>query len=253
MKRFCLAFLLACLCTSAWSQEKTSSFEIMGEVQQYTYREPHMDHPIKISGPMMGASLMYTQHNIGQGGFVSGELRYMEGRTDYDGYLDIPTHPVYKFDDIGDYYVEGRLIYGQNLQLDQVWTLSPYYGLGYRRLRDHGDKDPLGYFRQSEYYYMPLGAYLQVKWDGGYIRFNGEADYLLQGEQYSGRNGGVTNTQREGYGLRGSVRIGFGGSTSVFVEPFYRYWHLQDSDVVSGLVEPHNSTREYGIKAGFTF
>lgn len=251
MKRFCLVLLLACLCTAAWSQEKTSSFEIMGEVQQYTYREPHMDHPIKISGPMMGASLMYTQHNIGQGGFVAGELRYMEGRTDYDGYLW--NGDVYTFDDIGDYYVEGRLVYGTKLQLSSQWELSPYYGLGYRRLRDHGDKDPSGYFRQSEYYYMPLGAFLQIKWDGGYIRFNGEADYLLQGEQYTGLYGGVNNTQREGYGLRGSVRLGIGNNASLFIEPFYRYWHLQDSDVNGGLVEPHNSTREYGCKVGVAF
>ena len=68
--------------------------------------------------------------------------------------------------------------------------------------------------------------------------------------------------REEGYGLRGSVKLEKRFSKfGIFVEPFIRYWHIQNSEeayaqmgpYVITIIEPKNETREYGLKIGLTF
>jgi hypothetical protein len=61
--------------------------------------------------------------------------------------------------------------------------------------------------------------------------------------------------QNTGYGLRfsGKVSKKIDAKTSVFIEPFIRYWDIANSDVVSGYPEPKNNTLEYGAKIGISF
>ena len=76
------------------------------------------------------------------------------------------------------------------------------------------------------------------------------------------------NSQRKGFGARASVKAEQElGQTAIFVEPFVRYWKIQNSKFdyyyaedmgggwykLHGGIEPFNTTREYGIRVGIAF
>ena len=96
-----------------------------------------------------------------------------------------------------------------------------------------------------------------------------EYDLFLFGQQKShlgdvwpGTNT-LSNDQDGGYGARSSFKlIKRYKSFSTYIEPFVRYWNIDDSDVetftVPGLgtgagLEPANNTTEYGVKLGMRF
>ena len=181
----------------------------------------------------------------------------MGGTTDYDGWLMTTPPTGHKFNDIGDYYYEGRLHLGRVADLSQVTQLWFAAGFAYRYLKDHMNKDPYGYLRESNYVYMPLTGELRFKGKTLEVDLRGELDYLLFGWQNSHMLGGnIRHEQHEGFGLRVSakaqVNLG-GGKTGIFVEPFYRMWNIGESESNGGYIEPHNTTKEAGLRAGITF
>ena len=78
-----------------------------------------------------------------------------------------------------------------------------------------------------------------------------EVDFLLNGQQNSNGIpvlGDIENNQDSGYGLRASVKFQKHWEKSDFIiEPFVRYWNIDDSDIVNGVIEPANETTEFGI------
>jgi hypothetical protein len=116
---------------------------------------------------------------------------------------------------------------------------------------------------------MPLGLdaalKLPEKWTLG---LNAEFDWLLAGLQKS-RMGDVnpaynniTSDQTEGFGVRFSARMQKDfAKTGIFIEPFWRYWHVQESEIsylftpgtIYVSVEPQNETFEWGLKIGLAF
>lgn len=258
-----------------YTQNKKHNFAVAYETSTYSYREPYLEFPPHWDGSMQGVSAKYTgksmlsegaEINPADNSFFSFELRYMQGKVDYDGYLQNGT--VSKANDISDYYIEGALNAGIIYDLGQSgFSIWPYLGLGVRYLVDKLDESgPSGYRRNSTYIYMPLGFNLTKEFSYGWsLTANGQFDWLLSGQQKSEDMGDaitINNKQNDGYGLRGSIKLAkqftnFG----VFVEPFIRYWHIQTSEaeyITDGFylykfVEPENQTREYGLKAGIMF
>ena len=64
------------------------------------------------------------------------------------------------------------------------------------------------------------------------------------------------NNQDDGYGLRGSIKLIKMGKKQVYVfEPYIRYWNIENSETVFGLLEgapydiwePKNRTTEIGL------
>jgi hypothetical protein len=140
-----------------------------------------------------------------------------------------------------------------------------------------------GYDRESRYMYFPIGADFRTSLRGGWgLDLNVEYDKLIWGEQEShfedmqnvdGNNVGwdkMTNKQHGGYGIRSSLKIDkeLTPRMSLFVEPFFRYWHIGDSDIQAitaggldvcdddgcwGGREPENDTKEIGVKMGVGF
>ena len=62
--------------------------------------------------------------------------------------------------------------------------------------------------------------------------------------------------------MRGAFKIIKPGDRFNFwIEPFFRYWHIQDSEVTTAVgnvyaltgLEPDNNTTEYGVKLGVAF
>ena len=259
-----IIFLVSCLFISVFSfaQTKTHNFEIGYEISNYKYTEPgtmNLKSPNK-----QGINVIYT-HTAADTGYLWGiDFHYLQGDVDYDGATWGGT-PL-TLENLRDYYFDAQIQTGRHYVLGEHSSLAAYTGLGFRKLRNHLEEGgPSGYLRQSTYLYLPLG----VRWtysipNAWSFRLAGEFDCLIRGTQISDFDGDeVENEQTSGFG----VRLGFKverklGVMGLFVEPFFRYWDIAQSDTVrvfipgegyTGLIEPRNRTREYGIRAGISF
>ncbi len=286
MKKIVASLVALLVCLPVFAELKQHNLEIAYEHSDYGYREPHMEYPIRNFGKKQGVSLVYTRNSVvsqdvtdDDPSFASLEFRYMDGKTDYDGYLMNGT-PFKSYDE-RDYYWEFALKLGRYYKWGEPVSVWPYLGIAYRSLRngedgevDYGGVTGWSYQRTSNYLFMPIGSTLVLEaGDVFRLSLNTEFDWLLRGTQSSHTNRFVntnvaTNHQNKGFGLRASVKAEFDvKGVGIFVEPFWRYWKIQNSDpfyyghytedggfIVTGyLLEPFNITREYGIRAGVKF
>ncbi len=229
----------------------------------FRYREPDV---MEDNGVFYGVVAGYTyrgwvpvspEESLAEDkGLLRWEGRYACGQVDYNGSLMDGTH--YTMDDIDDYVFETRLLFGVE-ELYSDWLASLYMGVGYRYLNDDPSFDPYGYERESNYLYVPLGYQLDGSFRDGWAWGGGiEADILVWGKQRSHLSDigslNIENRQHKGYGLRGSVRFRNRSSIgNVLVEPFIRYWNIEDSEVKYGLLEPANKTTEVGVQLVWRF
>ena len=87
------------------------------------------------------------------------EGRVAFGQVDYDGgIIDLETSEItpYSIDDIDDWVFEGRLLLGADWLYGSILN-TLYAGIGYRYLNDDISFDPVGYERESNYLYIPIG------------------------------------------------------------------------------------------------
>ena len=286
MKKIILLVVALCVCLPTFAKDQKHKLEIAYEGSDYGYREPHMDYPIHITAKKQGGSIVYTRQSVlssdltdDDPSFASIEFRYMDGKADYDGYLMDGT-PFKSYDE-KDYYMEAALKFGRKYHLANPLQLRPYIGIGWRSLRngedgiqDYGGVLGETYQRTSTYIYMPIGAHFMLDvGDHMTLSLTGEFDWLIHGRQSSHTNdfentNTISNSQDHGYGVRASGKLEIDmGPFGVFVEPFWRYWKIQNSskfwyDLVTPggtipnagyYLEPFNITREYGVRTGITF
>ena len=277
-----IGILIGCLClaSGAFAQDHLHNFQMAYEASYYKYKEPGTMS--LRARPKQGVSAVYTRRSVLSGdvneddpSFFSIDFRYMTGDVDYDGARQNGT-PL-QVDNLRDYYFETGLRLGSVYSLSQQWELWPYMGVGWRRLRNHLEESGMGgYMRQSTYWYLPLGFSTRYHQSGWNLVLNGEFDWLLSGTQYSGpvesgdplvgKLSGNDNKQNDGYGVRVSFKVQRDmGKVGLFVEPFWRYWHIQNSNIgakelvnypglyLDGFYEPKNYTSEYGVKVGLAF
>ena len=279
-----VGFLLGGLLLSLFALPAfAGDFSVAAEFSDYGYKEPHMKGPIRNYGKMKGVSLRYTAWDL-LGDYFSNtgntfarlEGIYMNGKVDYDGYLQDSHGNIVgtaKSEDINDWYVDARVLAGQRYDFSLHFYMDPYVGIAYRYLRDEGQKkSEYAYLRQSNYLYLPVGTDFGFKTGGFSLVVNGEFDILLKGRQESGTTkemseqgfSDTTHHQSQGWGARFSLKVEQEvGQIAIFAEPFYRYWKIQDSDVGFSIseqlmqyqasIEPFNITREYGVKVGIKF
>lgn len=239
------------------------TWDIGSEVYHFRYREPDV---MEDNGVFYGVIAGYTYRGwvpaspeesfAEDKGLLRLEGRYACGQVDYNGSLTGGTH--YTIDDIDDYVIETRLLLGIE-ELDKDWLASLYTGVGYRYLNDDTSFDPYGYERESNYLYVPLGYQLDGSFRDGWA-WGGviEADILVWGKQRSHLSDvglyNVDNEQHKGYGFRASVRLRNRSKIGIIlVEPFIRYWDIEDSEVKSGWIEPANNTTEFGLQLVWRF
>ena len=128
-------------------------------------------------------------------------------------------------------------------------------------MNDDASFDPSGYERESNYLYIPLGYQFdsshKVGWSFG---ATAEFDLFLWGRQrthWSDFNPvlpDIDYRQNSGYGYRVSLRFQHKSKDAIFtIEPFFRYWDIDKSEVELGTLEPANETLEYGIKLIWRF
>ena len=164
-----------------------------------------------------------------------------------------------KLSGINNYIVEPRVWVGKDLNLNSSTDLTPYVGFGYRfyyeELKNKIVDDAIvdGYLLeaksnnvQTQYFYVPLGATLSLHSDSGWrVEMNAEYDILAWGRisyfapkiTYDSINidsPAYTNAFRQGYGIRGSLKLVKEGNLfDYFVEPYIRYWSIRSSNTVN--------------------
>ncbi|MBN1804228.1 MAG: LamG domain-containing protein [Sedimentisphaerales bacterium] len=216
----------------------------------YTYRDWISETP--------GQVLSYDKKRMARA-----EGRVAFGEVDYDGALqDLTTgeKTPLSINGIDDLALEGRLLFGADW-LGENTLKTLYAGIGYRYLNDDSSFDINGYERESNYYYVPIGfeidTNLQAGWSwGGRVEF----DMLFWGVQKSHFSDldpmrpDIEKDQDGGYGYRASIKIQHKSEVGIFViEPFFRYWDIDKSEIVQGWIEPANETTEYGIQLIWMF
>ena len=151
----------------------------------------------------------------------------------------------------------------------------PYSGYGYRYLEDDSEgrlttTGYIGYKREANYYYAPIGLMVYV--NAGYGFVLGvclEYDHFWQGVQKSYLSGAISglsdleNKQKHGYGYRGSIKIKKKiKPLDILIEPYFRYWKIEQSDaddttylgvILDPSYEPKNYSKEYGVKIALFF
>jgi len=248
--------------------------EIGLQVSDYRYQE-HLvadQEFMHLTGAKFGLTFDATRA-YSSGFFWGGDVRLAYGKSDYKGgdidILGNVTPSTHSGE--SEWLFDGRLLGGYDFIFNDVFgshknfSLSPYTGLGFRWLYNDGrgaDTNGVqGYERYSHYIYIPVGVTPRFRvTDTTRISVNTEFDWLAYGWQISSLGDtipgatDITNSQRDGYGLRGSVMYEW---PSWSIGPFFYYWNINQSatgcDNAGCGVEPHNQTIEYGLQGRYRF
>jgi hypothetical protein len=235
---------------------KKHTFEVGPEISYRTYREPDV---MKEKGMMYGLMGSYTYHSKIM---LKAEGRFSLGSVDYSN--------SGKIDDIEDFLLEIRGLGGYDFFLPDLGFITPFMGIGYRYLDDDssGERSTTGYWgydRESNYIYSPIGvSFITGLWNGWSFGATGEFDYFWWGKQKSHLSDvpgyyDISNRQKKGYGLRGSIIIQERFRNIDFrAEPFIRYWNIKNSEITvdplgRSWIEPKNNSTEIGIMLGVRF
>ena len=228
--------------------------ELGGQVARYRYHEPGM----QLTGNRAGAVGAYVLVGSETRLFARMEARGSYGSLTYAGSGTLHAVP--------DWVLEARFVGGRDFFPAGGISLSPYLGLGYRRLyndlRGYSSTGAVGYRRYSSYLYAPLGLTSRIRTGSRWVLAPGiEYDAFLRGKQISklsdaglGDND-VSNTQDSGVGYRVSLMA----ETERWVFGLWmHYWHIRDSDLQPSspgtlAYEPENWTREGGFELRYRF
>ena len=164
---------------------------------------------------------------------------------------------------------------GYDILLNDGQWLTPFFGVGYRYLNNDSSgkttsTGAVGYDRESNYVYSPIGLEFSAKLNDGWrIGMSAEYDLFWNGIQkthYEDVSPGlntISNNQNQGYGIQGSVKFQkIGERFDVAIEPYVRWWSIKDSNLVGithgGTIvgfgyEPKNETLEAGGKIAIRF
>ncbi|MCX5704408.1 MAG: hypothetical protein NT066_07985 [Candidatus Omnitrophica bacterium] len=278
----CLPVTIYATCEGAAATKQKNAWELGTEISHITYKESGISE----KGLMNGVFGAYTY----RGGLplFSNELdrymlrmegKYSYGKLNYEGPLLLLLLDP-KIKNIPDYMLEFRGLLGYDFFISKfkASTFTPYMCFGYRYLNDHVPKRSVyGYERESNYFYSPIGLEVMTDLNHGWSwGANLEYDIFWWGEQVSHLSdisplfNNPHNDQKKGYGIRGSIKIAKKCHKLDFIiEPFFRYWHIGDSKAATALgdlilptailgfdtsiVEPKNSSTEFGMKLGVKF
>lgn len=241
-----------------------NTWEMGTEISHITYKEPDV---MEEKGMMYGLAGSYTYHDS--------FMFKIDGKSSY-GSVDYTSQDTGTIDAIDDYMLELRTVGGYDFNITDTTTITPYLGIGYRYLNDDSkgmvsSTNALGYERESNYYYSPIGILAVNEFDNNEwsIGLTTEYDHFWKGKQISHLSdvdlgySDLKNDQNEGFGCRGSIQIIKRDENIDFmIEPFIRYWDIKKSKIAdityNGVLyayawEPKNNSTEIGIKIAARF
>jgi hypothetical protein len=207
-----------------------------------------------------------------QGFFGIADIGYMFGDADYSGTGTLNSTGFDSWD------VRGLL--GKDFNITREYSLSPYFGMGYRTLfndiRGTTSDGSIGYRRYNQLYYLPIGVFPRTHIDtNSRLTASFEYDFLLHGNQTSylaDINAGdpnMNNGQSSGYGLRGDIMY---ETKTWAIGPFFNWWSIDASKQKTAIdnssitcagvggppcllttQEPANHTFEIGVQFKYHF
>ncbi len=230
-----------------------SGLRLVFETSYIRYKEPTIS--MEDQGAMSGISGDYTFR-------PNKFMLKLDGRFSFGG-VNYSSPGSGTLNNIRDYLIETRFSFGRDFKVSRTAYLTPFTGFGYRFLFDSmGGKvsslGDYGYHRRSNYLYTPMGLEGMVRLGSNWkLGAAGEYDFFWRGWQYSALYGGlktIRNTQKSGRGVKASLTIIRNlGRTDLEMEPFFRYWSIENSDIVRGIFEPANRSTELGARLGVRF
>ncbi len=231
-------------------------FDVGTEVYYYNYEESNF---MEQDGAFFGITSTYEYHNEW--------VAHLDGRLAF-GSLDYTSQGTGTLSDVDNYVFEGRGWLGWDIPVSDTIVVTPFAGLGYRYLNSDSagqvtTTGHLGYERESQYIYSPIGVTAKAQIDSVWsANLTGEFDIFWDGTQQSNFSeiiGGLNdleNDQEDGYGLRASLDVERKGETfDVIINTFVRYWNIDESNLapinfmgntVALGFEPQNETVEAG-------
>ncbi len=257
------------------------SAEVGGEVSYIKYKEPNLMRNVGYYYGINGAlTSRLSPENPGWDPFEEPASRTgttmlrLEGNLSW-GEVDYNSNGTGEQSGIKDWMTEIRGLAGVDYEVSPTVLLTPYFGLGYRYLNDDSGGEVTssgarGYERESNYYYSPVGGELTLMLEDGWsLGIVQEYDIFWYGRQVSHLGDAIAgldtvkNDQKDGYGYRASLKLQHTGEkVDVILEPFYRFWKIEDSEISSityngvavgyGL-EPENYTKQFGLKMAMKF
>lgn len=241
---------------------KRHTFELGTEISYRKYQEPDV---MRQKGWMYGLFGSYAHHNKLM---LKAEFRGDFGDIDYVGGTQGGTY--LNLNNVPEYMLEARGLIGYDFPVWKSTVLTYFTGIGYRYLNNDAHKKYSGgYERESNYIYSPIGMVFKTNIGNGWsMEETAEFDYFWRGEQKSHLTDAstvfpdISNTQRDGYGLRGSVIAKKQcGKVNFEAGAFLRHWNIKKSYIeyrdIGGLTymfwEPKNETTEVGVLLGVKF
>lgn len=240
----------------AMSLETTTGNTLGFSLSGYEYKEPGV---MKLEARKLGfdysGTYAFPSNRTEEAGgwFVLGQARYATGKADY-------TSPISgSLNNTTNWYYELRGYIGRDY-VASTSSFSPLAGVGYRYLyndlRGISSAGDSGYRRENTYLTLSLGFMHTIHFSEQ-ARYSTMVEYLhlIEGKHTarlsdSGPRNNLTLKQKNGYGLRIDIMRHFGPWS---VGPSLRYWNIGNSEVVAGLIEPKNTTTEFGLRAAYRF
>jgi len=248
------------LCAQQIDLKTLAGHELAIQYSDYKYEEPGL---MNNKGGKLGLEIISSKI-LTDDYFLTGSFRYAIGDVKYTGSGTKSGNQ--------DHLWDLRLVGGKDIVIKD-YVIAPYIGVGRRNLfndlRGTTSTGAVGYRRNSEYIYIPIGVSHRVKLDGeSRITTAIEYNYLVSGRQtsylsdvsaaYAAVYGDPVNKQTKGHG--GKVSLSYdksNWSTGVF----YSRWNIGDSKVntyISGgttytVYEPKNNTNEIGVQVKYRF
>ncbi|RQW64370.1 autotransporter outer membrane beta-barrel domain-containing protein [Vibrio viridaestus] len=246
--------LCCCFSVASQAQEVEGGIDLI--TSHFRYEEPNF---MEMKGSMIGIGGDIAVRNNGlmlglQGSYIEGDIDYTSNGSGSD-------------DGVPNSIWEVRGLVGTDMAGQMNTRVTPYTGLGFRRLfDDHGGRQTTtganAYDRIQDYLYLPIGIAVQTESTGWQVRGELEYDYLIRGENQTnlsdaGNYPDLKFTQKNGYGLRASLTlstaVNLGVISSLGITPYFKYWNIDRSNVNSGYLEPSNNSTELGLKARLGF
>ncbi len=242
-------------------------FEVGAEVLDYSYRERFQGDIVAKDDGKFGGLIASFVAGLGNNFLFRTKLSLDYGSVDYssdDGEIDNVSQSI------------GQLEFhlARDFSMSERATITPFIGLGSRILRDNSggkqtENGSLGYDRDINYAYVPIGAAVTTKIGGANtFTFSGQYNWVVGGDaksKFSDIDPEFPDLKMDipgGRGFEASAIVGFPvGRTQVRVGPFVRRWNIdrsetltfEEEDEVIELFEPANKTTELGLRLSLAF
>lgn len=263
MKKLIFSLAVAACSSSLYAADKLPPAQLGIEGYHETYHETVDGASFMTEkANMFGLNMAIRQDINEQDAFLL-RGRYAWGSADYSSASG-------QFSGLSRKSFDFSLVYQHAFALSFT-TLTPEFGIGYRRLDDHLEQSGWGgYERNSMYSYLLFGISSRNTLNADWMISPRLAyKYVMSGSQESQLSdissscSNLNNRQKNGYGyeLNLSFDRKLNSGNYLSLAPYYRYWNIKDSDtatavcgnwVISGM-EPHNTTKEVGMSLSYSF